>query len=42
MIVTRDPASYMQYATWIAKHGSVPIPEDLPAFGSAQHPAVFL
>jgi hypothetical protein len=37
VIVTRDPASYMQYATWIAKHGSVPIPEDLPAFGSAQH-----
>ena len=37
VIVTRDPASYMQYATWIARHGSVPIPEDLPAFGSAQH-----
>jgi hypothetical protein len=37
VIVTRDPASYMQYATWIAKHGSVPIPEDLPAFGSGQH-----
>ena len=37
VIITRDPASYMQYATWIAKHGSVPIPEDLPAFGSGQH-----
>jgi hypothetical protein len=37
VIVSRDPASYMQFATWIAKHGSVPIPEDLPAFGSAQH-----
>lgn len=37
VIVTRDAASYMQYATWIAKHGSVPIPENLPAFGSAQH-----
>lgn len=37
VIVTRDPASYMQYATWIAKHGSVPIPENLSAFGSAQN-----
>ena len=37
VIVTRDPASYMQYATWIGKHGSVPIPEDVAAFGSAQH-----
>ena len=37
VIVTRDPASYVQFATWIAKNGKLPIPEDLPAFGSAQH-----
>jgi hypothetical protein len=37
VIVTRDPGSYMQFATWIAQHGKIPIPEDLSAFGSAQH-----
>ena len=41
VIATRDPAAYMQFATWIAKHGSVPIPESLPAFGSAQHLVYF-
>jgi hypothetical protein len=37
VIVTRDPASYVQFATWIAKNGKLPIPEDLPAFGGARH-----
>jgi hypothetical protein len=37
VIVTRDPASYMQFATWIAKNGKLPIPENLSAFGNAQH-----
>jgi hypothetical protein len=34
IIVTRDPASYIQYANWISHHGSLPIPEDRAAFGS--------
>jgi len=33
IIVTRDPASYIQFATWISKHGSLPIPQDRAAFG---------
>jgi xanthosine utilization system XapX-like protein len=37
VIVTRDPASYMQFATWIGKHGSLPIPADTKAFGAATH-----
>jgi hypothetical protein len=37
VIVTRDPASYVQFATWIAKNGKLPISEDLPAFGRARH-----
>jgi hypothetical protein len=37
VIDTRDPASYVQFATWIAKNGKLPIPEDLSAFGSARH-----
>src|SRR6202453_3890504 len=41
VIVTRDPASYVQFATWIAKNGKLPIPEDLPAFGSARHMVQF-
>jgi hypothetical protein len=36
VIVSRDPASYVQFATWIAKNGKLPIPEDLSAFGSAR------
>jgi hypothetical protein len=35
VIVTRDPASYMQFAIWIARHGSTRIPESLSAFGPA-------
>jgi hypothetical protein len=33
IIVTRDPASYIQFATWISKHGSLPITQDRAAFG---------
>jgi hypothetical protein len=35
IIVMRDPASYFQFAEWISHHGSLPIPEDRPAFGSS-------
>jgi hypothetical protein len=41
VIVTRDPASYVQFATWIAKNGKLPIPEDLSAFGGARHMVKF-
>ena len=33
IIVERDPASYMQFAYWIAHHGSLPIPQVQAAFG---------
>jgi hypothetical protein len=33
IIVQRDPASYIQFATWIAGHGSLPIPQHAAAFG---------
>jgi hypothetical protein len=33
IIVTRDPASYVQFAAWISHHGSLPIPQDRAAFG---------
>jgi hypothetical protein len=33
IIVQRDPASYIQFANWIARHGSLPIPKDAAAFG---------
>src|SRR5450755_1172594 len=33
IIVLRDPASYMQFAAWIARHGSLPIPQFRAAFG---------
>ena len=33
IIVTRDPASYIQFAAWIAGHGSLPIPQSRAAFG---------
>jgi hypothetical protein len=41
VIVTRDPAAYVQFATWIAKNGKLPIPEDLSAFGTARHMVQF-
>ncbi|HEY8480574.1 MAG TPA: hypothetical protein VIL71_12155 [Spirillospora sp.] len=33
IIVRRDPASYVQFATWLAEHGSLPIPLMEQAFG---------
>ncbi len=33
IIITRDPASYIQFAAWIAHHGSLPIPQENGAFG---------
>jgi hypothetical protein len=41
IIVTRDPASYIQFATWISKHGSLPIPQDAAAFGGTHHGLTF-
>ena len=35
IIVMLDPASYMQFADWISRHGSLPIPQDASAFGGA-------
>ena len=37
IIVFRDPASYIQFGNWIAKHGSLPIPQDNAAFGGYHH-----
>jgi hypothetical protein len=36
IIILRDPGSYMQFATWIAGHGKLPISTSLPAFGGAK------
>ncbi|WP_157250509.1 hypothetical protein [Nonomuraea typhae] len=33
LIVRRDPATYAQYAIWLAGHGSLPIPRQDAAFG---------
>jgi len=33
IIVQIDPGSYLQFAAWIAHHGSLPIPQDQAAFG---------
>jgi hypothetical protein len=33
IVVQLDAASYMEFATWISKHGSLPIPLDAAAFG---------
>ncbi|MBO2448458.1 hypothetical protein J4573_15255 [Actinomadura barringtoniae] len=33
VIVRRDPASYVQFATWLNDHGSLPIPQMRWAFG---------
>jgi hypothetical protein len=41
IIVTRDPASYIQFANWIAHHGSLPIPQDRAAFGGTAHALSF-
>jgi hypothetical protein len=47
IIVRRDPASYVQFATWLTDHGSLPIPQLRWAFGggdpalSFQSPAFY-
>ncbi|MBO0821867.1 MAG: hypothetical protein J2P26_13585, partial [Nocardiopsaceae bacterium] len=33
VIITRDPGAYFQFATWLAKHGSVPMPAQEAVFG---------
>src|ERR1700722_12654546 len=33
IIITRDPASYVNFGAWISGHGSLPIPQDNAAFG---------
>jgi hypothetical protein len=33
IVVRRDPASYFNFATWLAGHGSLPIPAARQAFG---------
>ncbi|MGP4096246.1 hypothetical protein [Nonomuraea sp. KM90] len=39
--VRRDPATYAQYAAWIAGHGSLPIPAQAEAFGGADPKLMF-
>jgi hypothetical protein len=34
IIVTRDPASYMQFAAWLSGHHSLPIPQHRSMFGA--------
>ena len=41
IIVVRDPASYIQFAAWIAHHGSLPIPQSRAAFGGTHHALIF-
>lgn len=41
LIVRRDPATYAQYAIWIAEHGSLPIPQQAAAFGGDDPMLVF-
>lgn len=41
ILVFRDPAAYIQFGSWIAKHGSLPIPQDSAAFGGYHHLLVY-
>jgi hypothetical protein len=41
IIILRDPASYIQFAAWIAHHGSLPIPQSRAAFGGTHHMLIF-
>jgi hypothetical protein len=41
MIVTRDPASYVQFGYWIAHHGSTLIPQRRAAFGGLHKGLMF-
>ena len=35
IIAWRDPGAYMEFASWVSKHGSLPIPQHAAAFGGA-------
>ena len=41
IIIVRDPASYIQFGAWIARHGSLPIPQSRAAFGGTHHLLIF-
>ena len=41
IIVLRDPGTYLQFAYWIAGHGSTRIPQSLQAFGGAHQSLTF-
>jgi hypothetical protein len=41
IIIVRDPASYIQFGAWIARHGSLPIPQSRAAFGGTHHVLIF-
>lgn len=41
IVVRRDPASYFNFATWLAGHGSLPIHVSLSAFGGADPALTF-
>jgi hypothetical protein len=36
LVITRDPGAYLQFAAWIAGHGSLPIQASPGAFGGAR------
>ena len=36
IMVMRDPGAYVQFGSWIAGHGSLPIPPDQAAFGASR------
>jgi hypothetical protein len=41
IMVMRDPGSYIQYGDWIARHHSLPVPQDGQAFGGTSHALIF-
>ncbi|MEV0591212.1 hypothetical protein [Nonomuraea cavernae] len=41
LVVRRDPATYAQYAIWLAGHGALPIPAQAEAFGGPDPWLVF-
>ena len=41
IILLRDPGTYLQFAYWIAGHGSTRIPQSLQAFGGAHQGLTF-
>ncbi|HEY1705478.1 MAG TPA: hypothetical protein VGG75_37800 [Trebonia sp.] len=38
---TGDPGVYVQYAYWIARHGTVKVPQSLSSFGGQSAPVIF-